>query len=380
MLINRLIRNLALSLLNYLLYLTEYWLNLIKYKVLWANSIHRGVFKYPVLYVNEKELSSRGGIIRGGEVKISLLSKAFKGSSKSFNLIYLVSSALQKDSIALALAAKSKGIVVVWNQNGVAYPSWAPKSYRYINNRLQTGMQTAECVIYQSRFCMDSTHLWVGKFQNETIIYNPVDTDIFYPGSSQLNEINLLLCGTQQAEYRVTSALDLLAELLNRRLRVKLTIAGKLNWLGAEASLREALRRMKLLDNVIRIDEFDRLAAPNIFRSATILLHTKYNDPCPTVVLEALATGVPVVCSDSGGLPELVDNSSGILIPVERGDYSRDHMIPATKGADAVLQIIDRYESYRDAARTIATERFSLTHWNHRHSELFQNLLANKAL
>ncbi|HWH06801.1 MAG TPA: hypothetical protein VNT23_10265, partial [Gaiellaceae bacterium] len=31
------------------------------------------------------------------------------------------------------------------------------------------------------------------------------------------------------------------------------------------------------------------------------LLHTKVNDPCPNVVLEALASGLPVVHPASGG-------------------------------------------------------------------------------
>jgi glycosyltransferase involved in cell wall biosynthesis len=41
-------------------------------------------------------------------------------------------------------------------------------------------------------------------------------------------------------------------------------------------------------------------------RACDVFLHLAQNDPCPNVVLEALASGLPILYSDSGGTPELV--------------------------------------------------------------------------
>jgi glycosyltransferase involved in cell wall biosynthesis len=49
--------------------------------------------------------------------------------------------------------------------------------------------------------------------------------------------------------------------------------------------------------------------------AADLLCLPSHSEGCPNVILEALACGRPVVASDVGGIPELLNTSSGILIP-----------------------------------------------------------------
>jgi glycosyltransferase involved in cell wall biosynthesis len=52
-------------------------------------------------------------------------------------------------------------------------------------------------------------------------------------------------------------------------------------------------------------------------RAAIVLAPSRWEEPCPYAVLDALASGVPVLASDRGGLPELVGPES--VVPADDG-------------------------------------------------------------
>ena len=133
------------------------------------------------------------------------------------------------------------------------------------------------------------------------------------------------------------------------------------------------MSRLGLEGRVHALGRYSQADAPAIFRRAHVLLHTKVNDPCPSVVIEALATGVPVVYPASGGVPELVGEDAGIGVPHAAG-FERDEPPSAEALADAVSRILRDLRGYSAAARARAVERFSLEPWLDRHAELFEGL------
>ena len=46
----------------------------------------------------------------------------------------------------------------------------------------------------------------------------------------------------------------------------------------------------------------------------TILVHLSESEGLPTIIMEAMVMKIPVIASKIGGIPELIDENSGILV------------------------------------------------------------------
>jgi len=310
----------------------------------------------------------------GGEIKLIHLRKAFPECFDNFNLIYLVSSALPAQVEEIVKVAKSRGAKLVWNQNGVAYPGCYGDFYPWFNRRMATLRNQADFIINQSEFSRISAERYLGSSNAPSgILFNPVDTEVFSPRMQSLPDgpWRILAAGTSHALYRTKSALDTLRELLSRGHDVQLTIAGEFRWKGADMQVREAMRGLER--RVTILPPFGQEEAPEIYRAAHLLLHTKYNDPCPTVPIEAMACGLPVVGTRSGGMPELVSDSCGMLVPIEQG-WSRDLAGEPGLLADAVECIMENHVGMTEAARSHAVRAFEVGAWLERHREILRGV------
>ena len=82
-----------------------------------------------------------------------------------------------------------------------------------------------------------------------------------------------------------------------------------------EPLLREAIRAHGS-ENSIRI--FPPCPPDEVawwMAASTLVTLPSYREGCPNVIVEALACGRPVVASDVGGIPELLDEQSGAMVP-----------------------------------------------------------------
>lgn len=320
-------------------------------------------------------------VTAGGLVKVLALARVFPNTLRGFSVLYLVSSRLPEGAVALARAAKRKHIRIVINQNGVAYPGWYGRGSEVVNAPMADLLRLADHVFYQSDFCRMAADqfLRVQPASSETL-YNSVDTTVFSPtATGETRPLTLLLAGSQDKSYRVRTALGVLARVARRRADARLIVTGRLGWVGDFDEAREMAlewaRELGVAERVIFTGPYSQIDGVEILHRAHILLHTKYNDPCPTVVIEAMACGLPVVYSATGGVPELVGGDAGIGVP---GDVRWDREVPPDPDGltDAVMAVADRYDAYSQAARRRALDRFDLREWLRRHAEVFERLVA----
>lgn len=318
-----------------------------------------------------------GRLVHGGAVKLLPLRDAFGGDERSFDILYAVSSSQPRCAEHLFRRCREQGIRIVWNQNGVGYPAWAEGESERFNAPMRRLRSLADHVVYQSRFCQTSTERYLGTSDVPSeILYNPVDLIRFSPRNEGRREgaLRILAAGTHGTRDRVISVLEMFLMLRKENIEATLTVAGKFQWRDGEGDFSSEVKRLGLADGVKRVTCFSQEDAAALYQSHDILVHPKYMDPCPTVVIEAMACGLPIVGSASGGMPELVPDSCGRLVP-SPCDWDKRHTPTGEELAVAVTMILPHLASLSVAARKHAEAKFSVERWVEDHRRIFQSLL-----
>lgn len=110
--------------------------------------------------------------------------------------------------------------------------------------------------------------------------------------------------------------LDLFRRVLDQRPHARLWIAG----VGPlEAELREHAAALGLEDAVRFVGFDDKL--PALLALADVHVNTSSAEGVPLAICSAMAAGLPVVATDVGGLPEILDDGrAGVLVPFAETD------------------------------------------------------------
>jgi glycosyltransferase involved in cell wall biosynthesis len=335
----------------------------------------------PAVYYGFDHIPGPGEPVQGGLAKLQALQGRHPNAGAAFNLVYLVSSAVPRHADALVRIARQRGARLVWNQNGVSYPGWQPADWKRTNRRVARLMAQADYVFYQSAFCRQSADRFLGPCRGGSeVLHNAVDTGVFRPAppaGHKTLRLRLLLGGTQMRDYRVAAAVETLGRLVRGGCDAELRITGRLTWAASETEARAwsdgLVARLGLTERVSFTGPYSQAEAPRVFQGADVLLHTQYNDACPGVVVEAMACGLPIVYSASGGVPELVGPDAGIGIPTAL-DWEREIPPDPSAMADAVAVIAAGRERYAAAARARAVAQLDVARWLERHDDVFARL------
>lgn len=337
----------------------------------------------PKVFYGFDHISTHNQKVFGGLVKLQDLQRFFPNERKNPNILYMVSSALPYFPVKMAQRAKNIGAKLVINQNGVAYPGWHGDGWEKTNLPMRQLIELADYIVYQSKFCKESADKYLGKCRhnNFQILYNPVDTQEFSPvpkKNEQEGRNRILVAGSHWSAYRIFVAIETLSRVHEQIENVSLLIAGRFCWRQQEfeavREVKQYAKKLKVEDRIEISGSYTQQDAPELMRSCSVLLHTKYNDPCPRLVVEAMACGLPVVYSATGGVPELVGYGAGVGVPGPL-DWEKDHPPGAVQLAAGIEKVLSDIEKYSSAARERAADKFDVTPWLDRHVEIFQSVL-----
>ncbi len=101
----------------------------------------------------------------------------------------------------------------------------------------------------------------------------------------------------------------------------------------SEKELKALARRYKIEEKVIFAGY--RKDIPELFKAMDVFVISSYSEGGPIVLLEAMASGVPVVSTRVGGIPEVIeDGQTGLLVPPGKEEELAEKIMKLLKQPD----------------------------------------------
>jgi len=275
----------------------------------------------PLLEANGHEVvsvsSHRGRLRRAGQM-VATASRTRPDAT----LIHLYSgrSALLEDLVSMLQRKRSGRLIGVLAGGG--FPEFEGRHPRFTRRLLRR----FDRLVGPSPYLADWASSIVGV--PVSIIPNPLDTS-GYPFRSRSSARPLLLwMRAYHPVYDPLTALDVIDRLRQVHADAHLTMAGPDK--GMQAAVDVEVRGRGLEDHVTVLGFVTGCEKMRLFATNDIYLNTPVVDNRPVTIVEAAASGMCIVSTDAGGIPQLVtDGRDALLAPV--GD--------ARALAAAVLQV-----------------------------------------
>lgn len=180
-----------------------------------------------------------------------------------------------------------------------------------IINDLKNLSQASNCIICPS--INTQKRLLKHKIKNTVVANNGVEKNFFVKPRQKSTVVpTLVYTGRLDREKNPLKLIGYAKEIRKLIPNFKLLVIGggdKFN------EMFELTQKMKLEENVIYIGEIDRLHLPKIYRSAHLFITPSISEVMPISILEAMASGLPVLAVKKSGLEEIVvDNKSGFIV------------------------------------------------------------------
>lgn len=214
-------------------------------------------------------------------------------------------------------------------------------------------IEQADAVTAVSHFLEAETRRQFGIERPIDVVYNFIDPVRYeneippcIPHKRSEEQVTLMHISNYRPVKRVGDVITIFARVA-AELDARLILVGD----GPEATVAEELAvKLGVRDRVTFTGVVDRVAP--VLRAADLFLLPSQTESFGLAALEALASGVPVIASDVGGIPEVVEHGiTGYLAPVGDIDRMADYAID-------LLSDCPRRRAVAAVARSHATVNF----------------------
>lgn len=204
-----------------------------------------------------------------------------------------------------------RGVRVIVNYRGGEAEEFFSRSFRWV----RPSLEKVTTVIVPSGFLAD---VFNRRGVTTRIVPNIINIDRFtargrHPDNSEHAAPRLLVTRNLEPIYDIDTALRVLQQVRRTFPDAGMTICGSGPERGRLVALAQAL---EIESAVVFTGRVDNEQIAGLYQSADVMLNPSLVDNMPNSVLEALASGVPVVSTRVGGVPYLVQHEkTALLVP-----------------------------------------------------------------
>jgi glycosyltransferase involved in cell wall biosynthesis len=196
------------------------------------------------------------------------------------------------------------------------------KNLAYLRKQLPKSLKRSTVIVAVSTSTKNDLVKEYGVSPDKiSVIYNAIDHNIFNQKASSnqsqvLNKYNLpekyiLFVGTVEPRKNISGLLKAYSESFPKH-NLPLVIVGNKGWNDEE--IENSFKQLSSLP-IHRLGFVDDPDLATLYASASLFVYPSYYEGFGIPALEAMASGCPVVCSNSSSLPEVVGDAALMVDP-----------------------------------------------------------------
>lgn len=200
---------------------------------------------------------------------------------------------------------------------GADVPGYAERFsflYGFLRPIVRLVWKHARCVISNSEG-LRQLALETKPDQDIGVIYNGVDTEFFHPEEEKRNpKMITILCASRLTKRKgFIYAIEAFSKISQKYKHVCMIIAGGDG--NAIEELKKQVERLDLTKKITFFGEYDHASLLKLQQSSDIFLFPSLNEGMSNSMLEAMASGLPIIMTPTGGAQELIqEGKNGFLV------------------------------------------------------------------
>jgi len=270
--------------------------------------------------------------------------------------------------VPAVLLGKRYGIPVVITEHSSEFPRRRVRGVNKLKAKFAFENASVVCPVSENLKKHIESYRIRAQFQ---VVPNVVDTSLFSPNYNAGNESqeerkHILLVALLTPIKGLPYLLEALARLKKKRDDFILDIVGD----GPNRSEYEELTNKLGLRDIVSFHGLKtKQEVAEFMRQCDFFVLSSLWENLPCVLIEAMASGLPIVATKVGGIHEIINEKVGVLVPPK----------DVKALTEAIDHMLDHYQDY--SAREIAEyafDRFSYEAVGRQLNEIYKELIANK--